>query len=112
MFRGIRRRYIKLNLMACCILKSQILGFRLRTLEKVEVATDGKTTAEPRIVQVDSQEAQAMGWKVFPSHRSETRRNRLKFRRDTKNTHKTSGQFILISFSLFSRNWDPYFIPP
>ena len=42
----------------------------------------------------------------------ETRRNRLKFHRDTKKgTHKTSGQFISIYFSLFSRISGPYFIP-
>ena len=45
---------------------------------------------------------------TFPS-----RRNRLKFRRDTKKgIHKNSGQFSSIYFSLFSRNSAPYFIPP
>ena len=38
--------------------------------------------------------------------RGATHRNRLKFRRDT------TGQFISIYFSLFSRNSGPYFIPP
>ena len=49
---------------------------------------------------------------IFPSHRGETHRNRLKFHRDTKKgTHKSSGQFISIYFSLFSRISGPYFIP-
>ena len=46
----------------------------------------------------------------FPSHRGETRRNRLKFRRDTKNgIHKTSGQFISIYSLLFFQNSGPFF---
>ena len=44
------------------------------------------------------------------SHRGETRRNRLKFRRDTKKgIHKTSGQFISIYSLLFFQNSGPYF---
>ena len=44
----------------------------------------------------------------LPSHRRETRPNRLKFVDTKKRIHKTSGQFIPIYFSLFCRNLYSY----
>ena len=49
----------------------------------------------------------------LPSHRGETRRNRLKFCADTKKQiHKTSGLFIAIYFTLYSHYSGPYFLLP